>query len=368
MHTPPPILLRLRLPRGTAGAELDATAGATVIRVTASAQRDGLQPADRLVSHDAASCSATSACEVSVLRDDATLVLALHAHGLWPSTAVGAPCFRLLKAAVRRDESGGLGLTMKGMRVCDLAGLALADNSIAVDDFVFAINGRRVEGGSLSAALAHAPPGMQVFTLLRRCAEHDLTDENVTSQTSSSSAGAEASATAEPTRRRTEPPPSRTAADAPLAAPPLAVEPEGAEPEATDREAFDATAASGAAADTSTASLDSIRPDEEVASAAALHPAAPATSTGAHDGGEPAAVAPAPFDPLDVARGVWCDLSPQASEEADALARLASPQRATAAHAYDENMGIWSDLPPSGSSKDHAVATRNSRGALLYNF
>ena len=60
------------------------------------------------------------------------------------------------------------------MLVCTMC-RARSDRLLAVSDFVYAINGRRTAGGSLSSSLNRSPAApMYVFTVLRRDRQHDL--------------------------------------------------------------------------------------------------------------------------------------------------------------------------------------------------
>ena len=411
----PPILLRVRLNRAD-GIQVSPDG---VVESVPDAGKDGLFVDDCVLW-----MTKPLAPEVSVLRNHATLSDAWRAHGLPISSSSSSadvdddpmlPCFRLLKLPLRRPEEGGSrGLAMKGARVVELSGLALADKLLKLGDVVVAVNGRRLDG-SLAAALQHAASSpIQILTVIRRCAEHDLPVATIAATTGMDAATLVAEETSEEGSGRSVPAEgaqsSTTTSSLATRAPPARLPPVLAPPPplstlnvvteltSTERVALEKRDKASLAVSmppfslSAAASKQANHPDGGVGSrsfteerpqhpagsssgAAAKGPAQrvlrareaaaaaiaaravledPSTAAEASQPeSQPPTAAPAiAFEPLDDSRGLWSDLpAAAASNGAEAHATTV---------AYDAAAGVWSDLP----QPSHPPPTSKAAGRL----
>ena len=357
------VALRFKLPRGSEGVELSQKT-CCIVGLTGTA-RESLLLGDCCILADRTAflrdCKA-SRCEITVLRDDATMIAALREQGLIAEQGAleeqELPCFRLLKLPLRKGvedlHSGGgvMGIQVQGLVVTKVSGQAQSDALIRVGDIIVRLGDRPTDSSSLAALLCLSDiPSIQVLTVLRRCPDHDVThlealaslqerDEKEVGEHLHACAPAQESvalqvpitpspqnrddtSTPEPPQQECEHSHDPNTADSVGQAPPL------------DLHEASITASTHSIAQGSLVATDDAAGKGETAVAVEGDVQGDQDAEGAPEMAvrSEEEVNSTPFDPLDGSQGLWCDLPPQ----------MAPP---LVDHHYDANTGAWSDLPP----------------------
>lgn len=185
-HCPSAVALRVKLPRGLDDTNLEPPSTSTstegevvVIGLCGRAAKDALLQVGDRIQMDATQLKQLRdqrKCEVTLVRDDATLMNALRSHGMLDKRNGDAvPCFLLLKLPLRHEAERSDDLETDGLRVTAVHAMALADALIHVGDLIVGLNGQRVDRTTITSALGRptAAP-MRVFTVLRPCPQHDV--------------------------------------------------------------------------------------------------------------------------------------------------------------------------------------------------
>ena len=169
---PDAVALRVKLLRGSEGAELDDGGNITAVSGRAATEKL-LEVGDCILDHTALHPS--SKCEVTLLRYDEDLATAVQGHGQGNSND-HIPCYRMMKVPLRSVVEG-YEIVVNGLRVKELQGQLLADALLRLDDLIVAVDGARVDSAGLLAALRRKADSMQIFTVLRRCSDYDVRTE-----------------------------------------------------------------------------------------------------------------------------------------------------------------------------------------------
>ena len=169
---PGAVALRVKLLRGSEGAELDDGGNITAVSGRAATEKL-LEVGDCILDHTALHPS--SKCEVTLLRYDEDLATAVQGHGQGNYND-HIPCYRMIKVPLRSVVEG-YEIVVNGLRVKELQGQLLADALLRLDDLIVAVDGARVDSAGLLAALRRKADSMQIFTVLRRCSDYDVRTE-----------------------------------------------------------------------------------------------------------------------------------------------------------------------------------------------